>query len=590
MRFVSILSIFLSAEDAAPINVSIEGGSPWDFGWEAIAALAGVIAVVVATWLGLKGVKIAEKTVDRARKDFVADRTDRLVEAWAELTQSKVEWTRCIPLMQEVVNARFALGLRMDGPVNLHVDRELIDKAESLRWQSEDIDGLDRAYTTTRMGLDRLVSLSDAVFASIGKGEHGLAFELRRQSERLVSAQEMFLKLDPGTVEWSRGSCSDELCGREAWSDEDDPSTGRLGCADRPHEVCVKCGNPFDLVKPSGEGARLSGRVWEWAESRVGAQWNMHQHERVRTEVIGVLSRWVDQVGADLSSLAVEQYKERISRCDHDVLFAPYFSDQHDRVDFWIGEDGVKSFHRYYSSPGFFPRGRCGKLLAASVGESTATSSIGGMGGLVFDAYAGLESIVRRVIAIGYRHASDLPASSSGEGEKYQDPVTGSAVLRDEELIRELDAFDVSRALWGASLDTPRAYSYARELAREPLESSARWSTSQWGKLVDFFSSVDGPNFGAQQAPPIPSPSKKYMESLQPESMLWLAEALGVDHERIELAIEAARSQRTTEGQRSAVREVLPWNGLIAPLVVENLRAQECSANWSFRASTTRST
>lgn len=44
---------------------------PWDFGWDAIAALAGVVAVVVAAFLGWRGVRLAMKAVHRAKLDYI---------------------------------------------------------------------------------------------------------------------------------------------------------------------------------------------------------------------------------------------------------------------------------------------------------------------------------------------------------------------------------------------------------------------------------------------------------------------------------------------------------------------------------------
>jgi hypothetical protein len=50
--------------------------NPWDFGWEAIAALAGVIAVVVASVLGWLGVRLAAKAVHRSKLDYLGQRAD----------------------------------------------------------------------------------------------------------------------------------------------------------------------------------------------------------------------------------------------------------------------------------------------------------------------------------------------------------------------------------------------------------------------------------------------------------------------------------------------------------------------------------
>ena len=49
---------------------------PWDFGWDAIAALAGVAAVIIASVLGFWGISIATRSVERSAQDYVGQRAD----------------------------------------------------------------------------------------------------------------------------------------------------------------------------------------------------------------------------------------------------------------------------------------------------------------------------------------------------------------------------------------------------------------------------------------------------------------------------------------------------------------------------------
>lgn len=50
--------------------------NPWDFGWDAIAALAGVLAVVVAAVLGWLGIRLAARAVHRSKLDYIGQRAD----------------------------------------------------------------------------------------------------------------------------------------------------------------------------------------------------------------------------------------------------------------------------------------------------------------------------------------------------------------------------------------------------------------------------------------------------------------------------------------------------------------------------------
>lgn len=59
--------------------------SPWNFGWDAIAALAGVVAVLVAAVLGWQGVRLARKALDRAKLDYIAERADVVADQLADL-------------------------------------------------------------------------------------------------------------------------------------------------------------------------------------------------------------------------------------------------------------------------------------------------------------------------------------------------------------------------------------------------------------------------------------------------------------------------------------------------------------------------
>lgn len=58
---------------------------PWDFGWEAIAALAGVSAVIVASVLGWLGVRLAAKAVHRSKLDYVGQRADAVADQLEQL-------------------------------------------------------------------------------------------------------------------------------------------------------------------------------------------------------------------------------------------------------------------------------------------------------------------------------------------------------------------------------------------------------------------------------------------------------------------------------------------------------------------------
>lgn len=60
-------------------------GDEWVFGWDAIAALAGVLAVVVASVLGWWGIRLAARAVERSQLDYVAERADRVADAGAKL-------------------------------------------------------------------------------------------------------------------------------------------------------------------------------------------------------------------------------------------------------------------------------------------------------------------------------------------------------------------------------------------------------------------------------------------------------------------------------------------------------------------------
>lgn len=120
--------------------------NPWDFGWDAIAALAGVIAVVVAASLGWLGVRLAAKAVYRAQLDYVGQRADAVAAQLERLKNAYNELDTALIPYWETKSPEWRGG---DGPEASDAHGKLLE----LQAACESLSLVVRGLTTTNKDL-----------------------------------------------------------------------------------------------------------------------------------------------------------------------------------------------------------------------------------------------------------------------------------------------------------------------------------------------------------------------------------------------------------------------------------------------------
>lgn len=109
------------------------------------------------------------------------------------------------------------------------------------------------------------------------------------------------------------------------------------------------------------------------------------------------------------------------------------------------------------------------------------------------------------------------------------------------------------------SLEPHTAIAEKWEKLRPP---SSKWWRSQKQHMIAWFSQAEGP--GAYGRRKSQTAGQTYNRLLCPPALLWIAEALGVDHETVRAAANDAWTKKHISAQCAAIRRYIPWQQIMA--------------------------
>lgn len=90
----------------------------------------------------------------------------------------------------------------------------------------------------------------------------------------------------------------------------------------------------------------------------------------------------------------------------------------------------------------------------------------------------------------------------------------------------------------------------------------SRWWRSQKQHMIAWFSQAEGPGaYGRRRAQ---TAGQTYNRLLCPSALLWIAEALGADHETVRTAANEAWTKKHLATQCAVIRRHIPWQTVMS--------------------------